>query len=106
MSLSRQKSNVRSTNLRVEQIQPELRAKAIQTRDAAPPSWTPAKANRRADLVDKDIDGTLTADEKRELEVLQCEMRAARDAVAPVPIEAARALHAQLLSDIARSPEL
>ena len=81
----------------------KIRVQVQKERAAATPSWTPAKANRRAELVDKDIDGTLTPEERPELEQLQQEMRAYCRAVAPLPIEAARALHAQLLSDIETS---
>lgn len=82
----------------------ETRAKTKTESNAETSAWTTAKGDRRAELVDKDIDATLTPEERQELEVLQREMRAYRRAFAPLPIEAARALQAQLLSDIEKSP--
>lgn len=44
-----------------------------------------AKNNRRCDLIDKEIAGTLSSDEQVELEQLQTEMLAYRHKVAPLP---------------------
>lgn len=69
--------------------------------------WTERKNERRCDLIDRDIDGTLTADEVTELEGLQNEMLAFRRTVAPLPIQEVRALYQQLLrmlSEPAREP--
>ncbi len=52
--------------------------------------WSDAKNDRRCDLIDQEIDGTLLPAEKRELEKLQRQMRAYRREVAPLPIEEAR----------------
>jgi len=60
-------------------------------------NWNGDKNARRCDLIDKDIQGTITDDEKRELQVLTLQMRAYRRHVAPVPIEGAVQLHEQLL---------
>jgi hypothetical protein len=59
--------------------------------------WTDAKNHRRYDLVDKEIDGTLTPVEAVELAELQHQMMRYVDRVAPLPLEEARKLHQQLL---------
>src|SRR5579859_1764693 len=48
--------------------------------------WTDAKNERRCDLIDKAIDGTLTPVEAIELHRLQQEMLRYRQHVAPLPI--------------------
>lgn len=53
-------------------------------------TWTDAKNNRRCDLIDKEIEGTLSADEQHKLEALQTQMLAHRRKVAPLPIAAVR----------------
>ena len=74
-------------------------------RSAQLPSWTEEKNERRCDLVDKEIDGTLTPEEADELEGLQKEMLAFRRKVAPLPIEEARRVHDQLLKEAAAEQE-
>lgn len=59
--------------------------------------WTEDQSRRRAELVDRQIAGTLTVDEEAELQLLQQQMRAYRDKVAPLPLEDTRQLHAQLM---------
>ncbi len=59
--------------------------------------WTNEKNHRRCELVDKEIDGTLSPAEKAELEVLQAEMLAYRRKVAPLPLSDLRELHQELL---------
>ena len=59
--------------------------------------WTEEKNQRRCDLVDKEIDGTISAVEKVELDQLQAEMLAYRRKVAPLPLEGLRELHQELL---------
>ena len=54
--------------------------------------------NRRARLIDKEVDGTITEAEQVELERLQSEMLAHRHRVAPLPIDELRALHQRLLN--------
>jgi hypothetical protein len=61
-------------------------------------NWTEAKNTRRCQLVDREIDGTLTPEERIELHQLQQEMLRHRRRVAPLPLEDARALHQQLLA--------
>lgn len=64
--------------------------------------WTQEKDARRCELIDGEIEGTLTADEQTELDQLQSEMLAHRRAVAPLPIEAARKLHAELMEGLTK----
>ncbi len=59
--------------------------------------WTDEKNRRRCDLVDKEIDSTLSPVEQQELEELQAEMLAYRRAVAPLPLKELRELHQGLL---------
>lgn len=59
--------------------------------------WTEDKNRQRAESVDRQIAGTLTGDEEAELQLLQQQMRAYRDKVAPLPLEDTRQLHAQLM---------
>ncbi|HEV3440312.1 MAG TPA: hypothetical protein VG122_23360 [Gemmata sp.] len=68
-----------------------------QQMDQADEPWTDAKNHRRSDLVDREIDGTLTAVEAAELDNLQRQMIRYVDRVAPLPLEEARKLHQQLL---------
>ena len=63
--------------------------------------WTPARNHRRCDLIDREIDGTITPDEAVELEGLQGQMRRYVNKVAPLPLAAARKLHADLLEKAA-----
>jgi hypothetical protein len=64
--------------------------------------WTEAKATRRCELVDREIDGTLTPDEAVELEVLQQQMLQERQRLAPVPLDELRRLHPELLAKAQR----
>ena len=61
-------------------------------------SWTKEKNTRRCFLIDREIDGTLTLEEGRELEVLQRQMLQHRHRVAPLPLEDLRRLHEDLLA--------
>jgi hypothetical protein len=65
--------------------------------------WTKAKNERRCDLIDKEIDGTLTPAEALELQTLQRAMLAYRNQVAPLPIAAVRKLHDDLLAKAGRA---
>jgi hypothetical protein len=60
--------------------------------------WTEEKNNRRCDLIDREIDGTLTPAEVVELHCLQNEMLQYRRRVAPLPLDDARKLHQELLA--------
>ena len=76
---------------------------------ANPPSngeepWTEAKNQRRCDLIDRKYAGSLTPPEAVELAQLQEQMLRHRQRVAPLPLEDARRLHQQLLSQAASQP--
>ncbi|MBY0457435.1 MAG: hypothetical protein K2V38_08880 [Gemmataceae bacterium] len=60
--------------------------------------WTVAKDARRCELVDREIDGTLTPVEADELALLQAEMLQHRRRVAPLPLDEARRLYQELLA--------
>ena len=66
--------------------------------------WSDEFNDRRVELIDKDIEGNITMEERVELAVLQRKAVAYRDRVAPLPIEGARRLHQQLL-EIKRQQE-
>ena len=63
--------------------------------------WTEEKNRRRCELIDLEIDGTLTAAEAIELHRLQNEMLRYRRRVAPLPLDDARKLHQELLAKAA-----
>ncbi len=67
-------------------------------------AWSEAKNARRCALIDKEIDGTLSAGEALELHRLQREMLAHRRKVAPLPLAEARQLHKELLAKARRRP--
>lgn len=58
--------------------------------------WTDEKNQRRCFLIDKSIEGKLTAADQVELTTLQEEAEAYFDEVAPPPIDGALLIHAQL----------
>ena len=64
-------------------------------------NWNDTKNDRRCELIDKEIEGTLLPAEKRELEELQRQMLAYRRKVAPLPLKEAQRLHQQLLKKAA-----
>ncbi|CAN5341932.1 hypothetical protein BH10PLA2_BH10PLA2_27030 [soil metagenome] len=61
-------------------------------------AWTAAKNSRRCQLIDKEIDSSLTAGEAHELKQLQKQMLRHVNSIAPYPVEGARHLHAELLA--------
>jgi hypothetical protein len=67
-------------------------------RNGAPASgdWTAAKDARRCELIDKEVDGTLTAAEETELEDLQEQILRHRHRVAQFPLAHARRLLEEL----------
>ena len=67
-------------------------------------AWSEAKNARRCALMDKEIDGTLSAREARELHLLQREMLAHRRKVAPLPLAETRQLREELLAEARRRP--
>ena len=89
---------VKQWPLELRQNLAEELAKSVETelpRLVGP--WNEVKNARRYELIDKDIQGTLGESEKRELELLTCEMRVHRRRVAPIPMEDATKLHKQLM---------
>ena len=74
--------------------------RVLPARNPAPATsepWTDSKNQRRSDLIDRKIAGTLTVDESSELADLQQQMLHYRDQVAPLPLDYARQLHQKLL---------
>jgi hypothetical protein len=67
-------------------------------------AWSEAKNARRCALINKEIDGTLSAREAVELHLLQREMLAHRRKVAPLPSAEARELRQALLANARRRP--
>jgi hypothetical protein len=67
-------------------------------------AWSETKNARRCALIDKEIDGTLSAREAVELHLLQRQMLAHRRKVAPVPLAEARKLREELLAKARRRP--
>ena len=59
--------------------------------------WTDDKNRRRCELVDKEIDGTISPDDRIDLEELQEEMLSYRRTVAPLPLRELRKMHQELL---------
>jgi len=81
-----------------------LPASSVPMNDnAADGPWTEEKNARRCDLIDREIDGTLTPLEAVELKRLQAEMLRYRQKVAPLPLEDARKLHQELLAKAAQA---
>ena len=68
-------------------------------------NWNEELNERRCGLIDKDIQVTLSDDERRELEALTEQFREYRRHVAPLPIEGARRLHAELVDKKRRNEE-
>ncbi|MFO0805951.1 MAG: hypothetical protein U0791_22835 [Gemmataceae bacterium] len=60
--------------------------------------WTAQDNHRRCDLIDKDLDGGLTASEQAELNDLEARLDRHVDALSPLPLEPLRMLHRKLLS--------
>lgn len=63
---------------------------------AATTSWSEDGEDRRRELIDKDIQGTITADELIELERLDRLANQYFDEIAPPPMDGARRLHDRL----------
>ena len=62
--------------------------------------WNDKKNNRRCNLIDREIDNTITSFEKVELEYLQQEMLSWRNKVAPLPLEEVRIVYDNMKSKI------
>jgi hypothetical protein len=66
--------------------------------------WQPSDNQRRCELIDREIAGTLTPDERLQLEELQQRLQRYVDRVAPLPMEPLRQLHQRLLDRAVREP--
>jgi hypothetical protein len=65
--------------------------------------WSDQMNQRRFELIDKEIDGTMTELEKTELDDLQSRMRRYVEKVAPLPMESARQFYTNLLAKAAQA---
>ena len=65
--------------------------------------WTPEKNHRRCTLVDLEIDCQITPEEQSELRDLERQLDRHLDKVAPVPLDALRKLHGELLEEAAKA---
>ena len=70
-----------------------------EIRPASNGSWSDELRTRRSELIDKDIAGTATVEERAEMMELDRLANEHFDMVAPPPIEGARRLHQQLLKN-------
>lgn len=75
----------------------QTRGARAPDRRSADPNWSEAKNARRCELIDRKIQNKLSAKESAELHDLQEAFRAYLDRVAPIPMEGARELHAELV---------
>jgi len=66
--------------------------------------WTEEQDERRCELIDKDIAGTITAQEQTELAELERQANHYYETVAAPPIEGARQLPRELLNRRAQQP--
>jgi len=66
--------------------------------------WTEESKRRTGALVDRKYDGGINAAEEAELVMLQNEMHCYIDQVAPLPLDAVRRLHQELLQKAAHAP--
>src|SRR5262245_5331387 len=62
--------------------------------------WSTTKNARRCYLIDRDIDGTITMQEKLELQTLEEQFEQFMDRVAPLPVDHVRQLHQALLDKV------
>lgn len=67
-------------------------------------AWSEAKNQRRCDLIDRKVAGSLTPTETLELAQLQEQMLRQRQRIAPLPLEDARRLHQELLTRALSQP--
>jgi hypothetical protein len=72
--------------------------KSLNGADGEGAKWTDEKNRRRCELIDRKYDHGLSPAEEAELALLQDAMHRLLDQVAPLPLDAARKLHQELLS--------
>ena len=70
---------------------------AGQRQNQKPSAWTEEKNLIRGELIDKEIEGTISQDEQLRLDELQVEMLEYRRSVAPLSLAELRILHQNLL---------
>ena len=68
-------------------------------------SWSEKQNARRCQLIDREIDGALSDDVRAELMSLTDQLREYRRLHAPIPMEGALKLHAELLEKRRRREE-
>lgn len=73
------------------------KVKPLLSRTAINGSWTDEKNNRRVELIDKRIVGSIAPDELLELAELQQQAEAHFDSIAPPPMQGVQELHHELL---------
>lgn len=83
--------------LRIPEAEIKKHSELVATCIAHTQEWTEEQNQRRCELVDKEIDGTLTDEDAVELEHLQSTMLAYRRRLAPLPLKEVRELHQALL---------
>lgn len=67
------------------------------SRETEPAEWTDEKNARRCDLIDRKIQNTMSPGEAEELDDLQQALRRHLDRVAPLAMDGAKRLHAELV---------
>jgi hypothetical protein len=77
--------------------------RAAEQASAGGSEWTADKNRRRGELIDRKYDHGLSPAEEAELALLQEAMHRAIDRLAPLPLDAARGLHQELLDKAARA---
>ena len=77
--------------------------KAVNGAGAVEGEWTEEKNHRRCDLIDRKYDHGLDPSEQAELALLQDAMYRHIDKIAPLPLDAVRSLHQELLEKAARA---
>lgn len=98
------RSEVGSALIQTRRPDPPVGATASETgKGPAEPAedlselWTEEKNDRRCELIDRDLEGTITESEKLELERLQQRFHEYLDTVVPPPLDGAQRLHRELL---------
>ncbi len=81
---------------------PTVRVVPITTPPVGDGEWTPAKNQRRCELVDRKIGRSITPEELEELDALTQQMRRYVRKVAPRPLDEIRQLHQELLEEAAK----
>ena len=79
--------------------------KSMNGADAQTGEWTAEKNRRRCELIDRKYDHGLSPAEEAELALLQEAMYRTIDQIAPLPLDAARSLHQELLQKAKRAQD-